>query len=184
MIDHIWTTYHNTPTTQRRNELVERYLYLAERTARLRARNLPRYEPADLLGAASLGLIRAIERFDPTRGVSFPTFAWYYMNGAITDQLRRDDRLPDSMRRRIKSGAIRDVLHFPLQPDLPDSRRRSSDDELEGLPPLATIVFYARYWLGHSFHDIARFLSVTEAKARDIHDHAITCLRQRSTTTC
>jgi RNA polymerase sigma-B factor len=55
-----------------REALVERYLPLAQHLAR-------RYpaggEEEDLLQVASLGLLKAIDRFDPSRGIAFSTFA-------------------------------------------------------------------------------------------------------------
>jgi RNA polymerase sigma factor for flagellar operon FliA len=44
----------------------------------------------DLLGLGVDGLLQAAERFDPTRGVAFTTFAYYRIRGAILDSLRRD----------------------------------------------------------------------------------------------
>ncbi|HEY2259794.1 MAG TPA: sigma-70 family RNA polymerase sigma factor [Solirubrobacteraceae bacterium] len=56
-----------------RDELVERFLPLARKLA---ARYTNPYEPFDdLLQVASIGLLGAIDRFDPGRGVGFPSFA-------------------------------------------------------------------------------------------------------------
>ena len=56
-----------------RDELVARFLPLAKRLAQRYQRGA---EPLDdLIQVASLGLLKAIERFDPDRGVAFSTFA-------------------------------------------------------------------------------------------------------------
>jgi RNA polymerase sigma-B factor len=58
---------------QARDALVERYLPMARRLARrYRSANEP-FD--DLFQVASLGLVAAIDRFDPQRGVSFPSYA-------------------------------------------------------------------------------------------------------------
>ncbi|HEV7559003.1 MAG TPA: sigma-70 family RNA polymerase sigma factor [Kofleriaceae bacterium] len=48
----------------------------------------------ELVGLANTGLAEAAQRFDPSRGVSFQTFAWYRTQGAIYDGLRRMSQLP------------------------------------------------------------------------------------------
>ncbi len=56
-----------------RDQLIERFLPLAHRLAR---RYVPSGEPYDdLVQIASLGLVKAVERFDPARGFAFTTFA-------------------------------------------------------------------------------------------------------------
>ena len=56
-----------------RDALVERFLPLARSLARRYDRSSEPFE--DLLQVASLGLLKAIDRFDPARGHSFPSFA-------------------------------------------------------------------------------------------------------------
>lgn len=48
----------------------------------------------ELLALANAGLTEAAARFDPDRGASFATFAWYRVNGAIVDGLRKATQLP------------------------------------------------------------------------------------------
>jgi RNA polymerase sigma-B factor len=56
-----------------RDELIERFLPLARKLAR---RYVPSSEPyEDLVQVASLGLVKAVERFDPYRGFAFTSFA-------------------------------------------------------------------------------------------------------------
>jgi len=56
-----------------RDALIERFLPLARKLAR---RYVPSSEPyEDLVQVASLGLVKAVERFDPDRGYAFTSFA-------------------------------------------------------------------------------------------------------------
>jgi RNA polymerase sigma-B factor len=65
--------YHRQGDTQARDALVERFLPLAKQLARRYQRGS---EPIDdLIQVASLGLVKAIDRFDPERGTAFSSFA-------------------------------------------------------------------------------------------------------------
>jgi RNA polymerase sigma-B factor len=76
---------------RRRNALVVANLPLARAVvARFSPRPLLPHD--DLMQVASLGLIRAVEAFDPSRAVSFSSFAVPYIRGALLHELR--DRQP------------------------------------------------------------------------------------------
>lgn len=73
-------------TTQ---QLVEQYVPLANKLAFRKKKSLPRFvDVEDLKSAAYLGLVEAASRFNPDLGVSFSTFAYPRINGAILDYLR------------------------------------------------------------------------------------------------
>jgi RNA polymerase sigma-B factor len=65
-----WQERHDTSA---REALVEQYMPLARSLARRYDRSSEPYE--DLLQVAALGLVKALDRFDPTRGPSFASFA-------------------------------------------------------------------------------------------------------------
>lgn len=48
----------------------------------------------ELVALGNAGLAEAASRYDPARGVAFPAFAWYRVNGAIIDGLRKATQLP------------------------------------------------------------------------------------------
>jgi RNA polymerase sigma-B factor len=78
--------YHRTGDQRLRNQLVETHLDLARREA---LRFAGRGEPVDdLLQVARLGMLKAVERFDPTLGVPFSAFA----RPTIAGELRRHFR--------------------------------------------------------------------------------------------
>lgn len=78
--------YHRTGDTHVRDRAIEQYLPLARRLA---ARYHHRQEPfEDLVQVASLGLVKAVERWDPARGTRFTSFAV----PTITGELRRHFR--------------------------------------------------------------------------------------------
>jgi len=69
--------------------LIEKYMPLANKLAFLQKRTLPNYiDVEELKSAAYLGLVEAASRYDELKGVSFTTFAWPRIFGAIKDYLR------------------------------------------------------------------------------------------------
>ncbi|HEY1554933.1 MAG TPA: sigma-70 family RNA polymerase sigma factor [Kofleriaceae bacterium] len=78
-----------------RTRLVERHLDVARRAALLVFPRVREHVELDeLVALANAGLAEAASRFDPDRGVAFGTFAWYRVQGAILDGLRRSSNLP------------------------------------------------------------------------------------------
>lgn len=74
--------------------------YVANRIA---MRLPPHIEIDDLISVGVLGLIDAIEKFDPNRGAKFKTYAEFRVRGAILDELRSLDWVPRSVRQRAAS---------------------------------------------------------------------------------
>ncbi len=54
----------------------------------------------DLMSAGVLGLIDAVDKFDPAKKVKFKTYAEFRIRGAILDELRAMDWVPRSVRRK------------------------------------------------------------------------------------
>ena len=59
-------------------------------------------DEGDLVSYGLLGLIGAIERYDPTRDIKFETYAIARIKGAIIDELRALDWVPRSVRSRAR----------------------------------------------------------------------------------
>lgn len=57
-------------------------------------------EIGDLIDAGVIGLLDAAEKFDEARGIQFKTYAEYRIKGAMLDELRRNDWLPRSVRKK------------------------------------------------------------------------------------
>ncbi len=79
-------------------EFAPRIKYLAARYA---AKSPPTVEIGDLINAGIIGLLDALEKYDPSKGVKFSTYAEIRIRGAILDELRRMDWASRSIRDRI-----------------------------------------------------------------------------------
>jgi RNA polymerase sigma factor for flagellar operon FliA len=78
-----------------RTRLVEANLDLARMAAAIVYRRVRAFVAFDeLLAYANMGLSEAATRYEPDRGASFRTFAWYRVHGAVIDHLRKNTGLP------------------------------------------------------------------------------------------
>jgi RNA polymerase sigma factor for flagellar operon FliA len=88
--------------------LLTRHLGLVHHVAREVSRRIPSVELGELVSAGALGLMKALDSFDLSRGLAFSTYAVLRIRGAILDDLRSRDSTPRSVRvkrRKIESVA-------------------------------------------------------------------------------
>jgi RNA polymerase sigma factor FliA len=99
----LWTRYKADGDEHARERLVVAYSPLVKFIAGRMASGLPSHvEESDLISYGLLGLIGAIERFDPEREIKFETFAVARVKGAIIDELRSLDWVPRSVRAKAR----------------------------------------------------------------------------------
>ncbi|HEU4514005.1 MAG TPA: FliA/WhiG family RNA polymerase sigma factor [Nocardioidaceae bacterium] len=102
-VEEVWSRYRAEPTLELRNRLVMQYSPLVKYVAgRLRTRLPDSVDYADLVSDGIIGLMEAIDRFDPSRGLTFQTFAVPRIRGAMVDALRALDWVPRSVRERVR----------------------------------------------------------------------------------
>ena len=78
-----------------RARLVETHLDVARRAAAMIYPRVKQHVEFDeLVALGNAGLAEAAQRFDPARGASFKTFAWYRVQGSSIDGLRKATNLP------------------------------------------------------------------------------------------
>lgn len=88
---------------EERNQVILEHLpqirYIAQRMA---MRLPPEVQLEDLISSGVIGLLDAYEKFDPSKGVSFRTYASVRIRGAILDNLRGLDWAPRDLRSRSR----------------------------------------------------------------------------------
>ncbi len=100
----VWSEYRATRDPAIRNRLVLQYAPLVKYVAgRVRTRLPDTVDADDLVSDGVLGLMDAIERFEPARGLSFQTFAVPRIRGAIIDGMRAMDFVPRSVRDKLRT---------------------------------------------------------------------------------
>lgn len=102
-IKQVWEHFLLYHDTSSRNVLVEYYLPQVKYTAeRLNSRLPLNIELDDLYSVGILGLIDAINKFNPSRNVKFETYCVRRIQGEIIDDIRKKDRVPRLVRARAK----------------------------------------------------------------------------------
>jgi len=95
----LWQRYKELGDPRARDELILAYSPLVKYVAGRMGTGLPAHvEEADLISYGLLGLIGALERFEPSRNIKFETYAISRIKGSIIDELRALDWVPRSVR--------------------------------------------------------------------------------------
>ncbi|HEY5099514.1 MAG TPA: RNA polymerase sigma factor WhiG [Gaiellaceae bacterium] len=99
----LWREYRAKADPAVRDRLIVTYAPLVKYVAGRLGSGLPAHvDDEDLVSYGLLGLIGAIERYDPERDVKFETYAIARIRGAIIDELRALDWVPRSVRSRAR----------------------------------------------------------------------------------
>jgi len=98
------------------DQIVQEYSSMIKYVAnRIALRLPPHIEVDDLISVGAIGLMDAIEKYDPTRGAKFKTYAEFRVRGSILDELRSLDWVPRSVRQKAsKLDAVANKLQSKL----------------------------------------------------------------------
>ena len=101
--DAMWQTFVTTRSAAAREKLIMRYVHLVRFVVgRLGIPTTSTLDPEDLTSYGIIGLISAIDRFEPERGIKFEAYASARIRGAVIDQLRALNWMPRSTMTRSR----------------------------------------------------------------------------------
>ena len=136
----LWRRYKEGDDGSARERLVVAYSPLVKFVAGRTGARLPSHvDQADLISYGMIGLIEAMERFDPRREIRFETFAMQRIRGAIIDELRSLDWVPRSVRSRARdieeanSKLEHELGRAPTDGELAEQLGMSEEDLQEAL---------------------------------------------------
>ncbi|WSE30403.1 FliA/WhiG family RNA polymerase sigma factor [Amycolatopsis rhabdoformis] len=104
-IQALWQQFADKPDQTSRDRLVLHYAPLVKYVAGRVGTGLPTHvDVGDLVQSGIFGLVDAIEKFEPARGLRFETYAMQRIRGAILDDLRSQDWVPRAVRSKAKEA--------------------------------------------------------------------------------
>lgn len=192
----LWEAYQADRSLENRNRLVEAYYPLVEWNALAVVRRMSRrVRVEELIGYGSEGLMRAVERFDPSRGLQFNTFATHLVRFAIISGLRDDDWLPRLERRRANQGTVTPVEMIPMSVclaideddqfiplSLATYDQQSTADEwaalLRGLGKRERLLMLMHYREELTFREIGKHFGLSYSRVGQIHKSILERLQQ------
>jgi RNA polymerase sigma factor for flagellar operon FliA len=187
-----------------RCRLIEKYAPLATSVARrMRVPTGALMGRDDIESAALIGLIGAVDRYDPDRGVPFEGYAGLRIRGAILDELRGLDDHTRGERQRARAvaadrepeiGAYGATLSLDMLLETGDRDWAADDDStdrcdhqdlrtrvesaLKCLPPRQREVLARYYGDSLTLRESAMRMGISEARACQLHGRAILNLRR------
>lgn len=200
-IARLWAEYHDGRQPRARNRLVVHYAPLVTYVAgRVAAGMPPSVDRGDLTSEGVIGLMDAIEKFEPDRGIQFQSYAVRRIRGAIIDSLRAADWAPRSVRARQREtdggvqtqvlvGHLVELERMALRDDLTwgNGGDAATDEEtrallaklIRDLPERDAVVITLYYFEGLTLAEVGRVLSVTESRVSQLHSRATRTLRTK-----
>jgi RNA polymerase sigma factor for flagellar operon FliA len=151
----LWSRYKHGGDQSARDRLILAYAPLVKYVAGRMSNGLPAHiEESDLISYGLLGLIGAIERFDPAREIKFETYAVSRIKGSIIDELRSLDWVPRSVRSKAREiekicALLENRLHrAPTDQEIAAELGVSVDDFQQSLSQIAntSIVALDELW--------------------------------------
>jgi RNA polymerase sigma factor for flagellar operon FliA len=105
-VEDVWASYRSSFSAEDRDRLVLHYAGLVTYVASKVGSDLPSsVDYSDLIQSGVFGLMDAVDKFEPERGLKFETYAVTRIRGAIIDELRSLDWVPRSVRKKARDLA-------------------------------------------------------------------------------
>jgi len=162
-----------------RAALIEAHRPLVENTARGFLRRLPpQVELEELESAGHLGLIRAVDSYDPAKGASLETWAIRSIRAAICDELRSRRGPGVELISLEAADHLPDPGPDPFALALQGEQKRLLVAAIARLPERWRLVIEGRFYAGREYTDIGAELGVCGSRVKQIEGKALERLRK------
>lgn len=173
--------------------------HLASKMARRFSQGRSCIDADDLTNVAMMAAMRALERFEPSRGIKFLSYAAYRMDNALKDHLRECDWVPRLERERAAAGLLPEPakmvsidspprgessphVHEATMPDAAITARDTVRDMLRQLDRNKRTIVQLYHLEELTMREIGKVLGVSESRISQLHMEAMAELRAVLTT--
>jgi RNA polymerase sigma factor (sigma-70 family) len=184
--------YHETKDKQSKNKIIKGALRYVINEARKHSKNKDRSCLEDLIAAGNIGLVRALDKFNPTRNTRFLTYAGWWVRHEMREEARRLGFL------HVPAHAIAQGVHIPAPMELNDSiliQTETTQNAIEVLETQQSVtrlleltalsvreVFIIKTCYGihtapKTLRQIGKLLDITGERVRQLRENAILKLR-------
>lgn len=196
----IWQEYKTTKSLLVRKQIISNYINLVHYVIhRSKFIKLDVVERNDFFQFGILGLVEAIDRFNPDLGIKFETYAIQRIRGKIIDELRKLQIKPRTNLSEENGVAYQNVslyqqieseegflLHEIISADIPEPFNSLEEDEqqlvlfnmLKDLPEREQLVITLYYIENLNFQEIAEVLNLTISRVSQMRRQIIYNLRK------
>jgi RNA polymerase sigma factor FliA len=196
----LWRRFRRTGNPTLREQLVLSYTPLVAGIAnRVHQRLPPHLDRQDLVSSGMIGLLAAIDGYDPERSSTFAAYAAPRILGAIIDWLRKNDFIPRSARSRgedlqflsleepVRTTGADQEQRPSLRETIVDEQARDPQESvvnqeavrtaLDALPPREREIVVLHHFADVPLTTLAELIDVTPRRVSAIHSQAITHLQ-------
>ena len=183
----LWRRFKESGDGSAREQLIVEYMRVVKYVAGRMAIHIPSsIELDDLIGWGVLGLMDAVEKFDPGQNIKFSTYATIRIRGAVLDEIRTLDWAPRSVRALArKIGSAREQLRHeqgsdPAVHDLAKAVGVSEEQVEECLAQVQTshVLSLDDYLPGEDREEGRRLNTASDTEARTPEEEAALLERQ------
>jgi RNA polymerase sigma factor for flagellar operon FliA len=197
-IVHLWTRWCESHDGEARDALIRHYLPTVESLSARLSRHMPESHRQDIYSFGLIGLMDAMDKFQPELGNRFETYGSRRIRGAMSDGIRTLSWLPrragQAVSRVIEKivpvdfQTAQTAIGTRLEDALPDPDSTEWDDielasdhaevveALDALPERERFVIVEHYYLHRRLADIGNELGVTDSRVCQLHRRALRML--------
>lgn len=159
--------------TDRDAAILKHYPWVRRISARLATRVPAGVEVDDIVSIGLVALIEAVDRFDPSRGVSFEGYARVRVFAAVCQAL--EERIPVEEQ---EGDAVAPGPGAPADEEwLLQQREEALREAMSGLSVRERIVLDGQYFRGRSLREIGHHLGIAEVRVASLRTHSLRRLR-------
>lgn len=182
-MEKLWKTYTETRSKTARNALIEAYIPLVHHVVTKIVEKNQKFQIADdLFEEGVIGLMEAIEKFDPSRGLKFSTYATPRIFGSMVDAMRRTYLTQRPPKEKFAPQYVEHVGDAPAKTTPVECKLERIEflqTVLKGESKRTRLILIALYFEGETMKSTGKNVGVSESRVSQIVQETFGRIRER-----